>query len=88
MQSLLESVPNFSEGRRTDVIESIVDAARSVEGVHVLDLHSDEDHNRSVLTLAGERLALVEGVFRAITRATETIDLRQHRGRTSADRGD
>jgi glutamate formiminotransferase / formiminotetrahydrofolate cyclodeaminase len=80
MQRLLESVPNFSEGRRPEVVEGIVDAARSVEGVHVLDLHSDADHNRTVLTLAGESEALVEAVFRAMERATETIDLRQHSG--------
>jgi glutamate formiminotransferase len=80
MQRLLESVPNFSEGRRPDVVQGIAEAAQSVEGVHVLDLHSDADHNRSVLTLAGEADALVEAVFRAVERATETIDLRQHRG--------
>lgn len=80
MQRLLESVPNFSEGRRTDVVQSIVAAAQSVEGVHVLDLHSDADHNRSVLTLAGEAGALTEAVFRAMKQATETIDLRHHSG--------
>jgi glutamate formiminotransferase/formiminotetrahydrofolate cyclodeaminase len=80
MQRLLESVPNFSEGRRPKVVQDIVEAAQSVEGVHVLDLHSDADHNRSVLTLAGEADALVEAVFRAMERATESIDLRQHSG--------
>jgi glutamate formiminotransferase len=76
----MESVPNFSEGRRHDVVERIVDAARSVEGVRVLDLHSDDDHNRSVLTLAGEQEPLGESVFRAIATATELIDLRRHTG--------
>jgi glutamate formiminotransferase len=76
----MESVPNFSEGRRHDVVERIVDAARSVEGVRVLDLHSDDDHNRSVLTLAGEQEPLSESVFRAIATATELIDLRRHTG--------
>src|SRR5947209_11069139 len=80
MQRLLESVPNFSEGRRPEVVEGIVEVARSVAGVHVLDLHSDADHNRSVLTLAGEAEALSEAVYRAIERATETIDLREHSG--------
>ncbi len=80
MPRLLESVPNFSEGRRPEVMEGIVAAARSVAGVHVLDLHSDADHNRSVLTLAGESDALSEAVFRAMERATETIDLRVHSG--------
>lgn len=80
MTRLLESVPNFSEGRRPEVVQSIVAAAQMVDGVHVLDVHSDADHNRSVLTLAGEADALVEAVFRAMERATETIDLRQHSG--------
>lgn len=62
------------------MVERIVDAARSVEGVRVLDLHSDDDHNRSVLTLAGEQEKLSESVFRAIATATELIDLRQHTG--------
>ncbi len=79
MKSLLESVPNFSEGRRPEVIEQIVEAA-SVSGVRLLDRHSDPDHNRTVLTLVGDSAALQEAVFRAISRATELIDLRQHRG--------
>lgn len=62
------------------MVERIVDAARSVEGVRVLDLHSDDDHNRSVLTLAGEQEPLSESVFRAIATATELIDLRRHTG--------
>jgi glutamate formiminotransferase / formiminotetrahydrofolate cyclodeaminase len=80
MRRLLESVPNFSEGRRPDVVQQIVAAASSVEGVHILDLHSDADHNRSVLTLAGDADAVQEAVFRAAARASELIDLRAHRG--------
>jgi glutamate formiminotransferase/formiminotetrahydrofolate cyclodeaminase len=80
MRRLLESVPNFSEGRRPEVVSRIVDAASSVAGVHVLDLHSDEDHNRSVLTVAGPQEAVEEAVFRAAKTATELIDLRQHSG--------
>lgn len=76
----MESVPNFSEGRRPEIVEAIVGAARSVPEVRVLDLHSDEDHNRSVLTLAGPDEPLREAVFRAIARATELIDLRSHTG--------
>lgn len=77
---MLESVPNFSEGRRPDIVEQIVSAASSVAGARVLDLHSDADHNRTVLTLVGERASLQESVFRAIARATELIDLRKHQG--------
>jgi glutamate formiminotransferase len=80
MKNLLESVPNFSEGRRPEVVDQIANAARSVVGVKILDLHSDADHNRSVLTLVGERAEVQEAVFRAVTRATELIDLRGHAG--------
>lgn len=77
---MLESVPNFSEGRRPEVVDRIVGAARSVPGVRVLDLHSDEDHNRSVLTLAGDAEPLEEAVYRSIATARELIDLREHSG--------
>lgn len=80
MKGLMECVPNFAEGRRPEVIDQIAAAARSVPGVRVLDLHSDADHNRSVLTLAGESEPLQEGVYRAIVRATDLIDLRRHSG--------
>jgi glutamate formiminotransferase len=62
------------------VVEQIVDAARAVEGVRVLDIQSDQDHNRSVLTLAGDAGAVQEAVYAAIVKATELIDLRQHTG--------
>jgi glutamate formiminotransferase len=80
VSDLLESVPNFSEGRQDDVVQAIVDAARGVHGVRVLDVHSDADHNRSVLTVAGHREAVIEAVFRAMGRATELIDLTKHSG--------
>ena len=80
MRSLMESIPNFSEGRRPEVIEKIVSAARSVSEVRILDLHSDEDHNRSVLTLAGPAEALQESLFRTVEVATQLIDLRGHTG--------
>jgi glutamate formiminotransferase len=76
----MECVPNFSEGRRKEVIDQIVEAAGQVAGVFVLDLHADEDHNRSVLTLAGEPEPLRDAVFSSMERATELIDLRRHTG--------
>ena len=76
----MESIPNFSEGRRPDVVEQIVAAARAVEGVTVLDVHSDPDHNRSVLSLAGESGPLEDAVYAAIVTATDLIDLREHSG--------
>ena len=54
MGGLVESVPNFSEGRRLDVVERLADAVVSTPGAHLLDRTSDVSHNRSVLTLAGE----------------------------------
>jgi glutamate formiminotransferase len=80
MKPLLESVPNFSEGRRRDVIDGIVNAAASVPGTRILDVHSDADHNRSVLTIVGEPDAVQEAVMNAVRKATETIDLRTHTG--------
>ncbi|GAC1470063.1 MAG: glutamate formimidoyltransferase [Chloroflexota bacterium] len=80
IKNLLEAVPNFSEGRRRDVVEAIVNAGRSVDGVRVLDVHSDNDHNRTVLTLAGDTESVQEAVYRATVVATELIDLRQHMG--------
>jgi glutamate formiminotransferase len=80
IRRLIESVPNFSEGRRKEVVDQIVDAARAVEGARILDLHSDADHNRTVLTLAGESSVVEEAVFHSIAKATELIDLREHQG--------
>ncbi len=77
---LLECVPNFSEGRRPEVVAAIVSAMSQVAGVRVLDVHSDPDHNRSVVTLVGEPEALSEAAFRGIAEAARRIDLRQHQG--------
>jgi glutamate formiminotransferase / 5-formyltetrahydrofolate cyclo-ligase len=74
---LLESVPNFSEGRDPGVMERLAAAAEDA-GAHLLDRSFDEDHHRVVLTLAGTDLT--EGVFAAVAAAVETIDLRVHTG--------
>ncbi len=79
-QRLVECVPNFSEGRRPDVIQAIVDAIRSVPHVWVLDVHSDPDHNRSVVTCVGEPDAMVEAMFQAVAEAARHINLDVHRG--------
>lgn len=76
---IVEAVPNFSEGRRMDVVDAIA-AAICAPGVHLLHRTSDWDHNRSVLTVAGAPEAVVEGLFRAIQTAAGLIDLRVHRG--------
>ncbi|MCS6843213.1 MAG: glutamate formimidoyltransferase [Caldilineales bacterium] len=80
MQRLVECVPNFSEGRRPEVIEAIVAAIAAVPGVRVLDVQSDADHNRSVVTFVGEPEAALEGAFQGARRAAELIDMNQHRG--------
>ncbi len=77
---LVECIPNFSEGRRMEVVEQILDAITSVEGVVVLDRHSDPDHNRTVVTFVGPPEAVEEAAFRGIAKAAELIDLDQHEG--------
>jgi glutamate formiminotransferase len=77
---LVECVPNFSEGRRPEVLQQILDAITAVPGVALLGHAMDADHNRAVVTLAGEGEAVVEGAFRGIAKAAELIDLREHQG--------
>lgn len=77
---LVVCVPNFSEARRADVVQAICAAAQSVPGAALLDRHSDSDHNRTVLTLAGQPEAVLEAVFRAIREAVTRIDLNRHQG--------
>ncbi|MER3514825.1 MAG: glutamate formimidoyltransferase, partial [Chloroflexota bacterium] len=80
MKRLVECVPNFSEGRRREVIEAILAAIRSVDGVIVLDHHSDVDHNRTVVTFVGPPEAVLEAAYAAIAKAAQLIDLDHHRG--------
>jgi glutamate formiminotransferase len=77
---LVECVPNFSEGRRVEVVDAIAAAVAAVPGVQLLDRTSDADHNRSVLTLAGEPHAVVEAMEDAVAVAVRLIDLRHHEG--------
>jgi len=77
---LIECIPNFSEARRPEIIDQIVAAVQSVRGVQLLDRSSDLDHNRTVLTFAGEPSAVAEAAFRAVKTAAELIDLAQHTG--------
>lgn len=80
MEPLVECVPNFSEGRRADVIGAIADALRGHSAVRLLDIESDPDHNRSVFTLVAPPEAMVPAMFDAIKTAARLIDLEQHRG--------
>jgi glutamate formiminotransferase / 5-formyltetrahydrofolate cyclo-ligase len=76
---IIESIPNVSEGRRPDVISTLVEQVRGA-GVRVLDHSSDASHNRSVLTLAGDAAAIKAGILALFAAAVEAIDLRTHRG--------
>src|SRR5256885_16144213 len=80
MQKLIECVPNFSEGRDTDVIRQITDAIESAEGVSLLDVDPGATTNRTVVTFVGTPEAAVEGAFRGIQKAAELIDMRKHKG--------
>src|SRR5271168_1747661 len=80
MRCLIECVPNFSEGRDLTKVDALVDAMSGVPGAWVLDRSSDPDHNRSVITLAGEPKAVAEAAIRGVGKAAELIDLTRHAG--------
>jgi glutamate formiminotransferase / 5-formyltetrahydrofolate cyclo-ligase len=80
MPSLIECVPNFSEGRRPEVVEEIVRAVRQIDGVTLLDFSRDETHNRSVVTFAGSAEDVVRAATAAVGRALELIDMEQQSG--------
>jgi glutamate formiminotransferase len=78
--SLIECVPNFSEGRRPEVLEEIVQSIHQIDGVTLLDSSRDETHNRSVVTFAGEAQSVVRAATAAVGRALQLIDMEQHTG--------
>jgi glutamate formiminotransferase/formiminotetrahydrofolate cyclodeaminase len=80
MKRLIECVPNFSEGRDSGKVDAIVTAMSAVPGVYVLDSEMDADHNRSVVTLAGEPDAVAEAALLGVGKAMELIDLTKHAG--------
>jgi glutamate formiminotransferase / formiminotetrahydrofolate cyclodeaminase len=79
MSTLVECVPNFSEGRDKAKVDAIVEAMK-VSGVYLLDREMDADHNRCVITLVGERDAIQEAAIRGVGKAAELIDLTKHQG--------
>src|SRR2546427_5719582 len=79
MSTLVECVPNFSEGRDKAKVDAIVGAMK-VDGVYVLDREMDADHNRSVITLVGAREPIQEAGIRGVGKAAELIDLNRHQG--------
>lgn len=80
MKRLIECVPNFSEGRDAAKVDALVAAMSAVPGVFVLDQEMDADHNRCVITLAGEPEAVAEAALRGVGKAQELIDLTRHTG--------
>ena len=80
MRQIIECVPNFSEGRDKGVIDQIVNAIASVEGVKVLNVDPGEATNRTVVTFVGEPEAVLEAAFQGVRKSGEVIDMRRHHG--------
>jgi glutamate formiminotransferase / formiminotetrahydrofolate cyclodeaminase len=80
MSELVECVPNFSEGRNKSVVQALAAEISRDRSIRLLDQEMNADHNRSVLTFVGESDAVLEAALRAVRKATELIDMRQHRG--------
>lgn len=80
VHAMIECIPNFSEGRRRAVIDAISAAITGVRGAIMLDIHADADHNRSVITFAGDAVAVAEAAFQAVRVASTLIDLTEQRG--------
>jgi len=80
MNQIVECVPNFSEGRRERIIEQIVSELERVPGSQVLDVQSDADHNRTVVTMVGAPEAVAEAAFQGTAIAAQLIDLNHHHG--------
>jgi glutamate formiminotransferase/formiminotetrahydrofolate cyclodeaminase len=79
-KSIIECVPNFSEGRDMDIIKQITDVIESVEGVKLLDVDPGRDTNRTVVTFVGSPVAVSEAAFLAVKKASEVIDMSKHHG--------
>jgi glutamate formiminotransferase/formiminotetrahydrofolate cyclodeaminase len=77
---LVECIANFSEGRRAEVVDAIAASIESADGIRLVDRHSDEDHNRTVITFIGPPKATSEAAFAGIAKAAELIDMESHEG--------
>ena len=80
MSKLVDCVPNFSEGRRPEVIEAITAEVKNIPGVKLLDVKADASHNRVVVTFVGEPQAAKQAAFNACKKAAELIDMEKHHG--------
>lgn len=79
-RKIVECVPNFSEGRRPEVVEAIARPIRETRGAVLLDVSADPDHNRSVFTMVGSPEAMLEAAFRGARAAVDLIDMERHQG--------
>src|SRR3989442_2946962 len=80
MNKIVECVPNFSEGRRPEVVDAIVSAITSVSGVYLLGREMDADHNRAVITIVGSPESIGDAAIRGVEAAVQQIDLTKHTG--------
>jgi glutamate formiminotransferase / 5-formyltetrahydrofolate cyclo-ligase len=80
MQKLVECVPNFSEGRRPEVVAAIVAAIQDAPGIRLLDVESNADHNRSVVTFVGEPQATADAAFLLTAAAVRLLNMEEHTG--------
>lgn len=80
MQKLIESVPNFSEGRNLTKIKKIANSAKKIKDVRVLDVEWDKSHNRSLVTIVGSPEPVLNAAYEMIKTATKLIDMRKHKG--------
>jgi glutamate formiminotransferase len=83
LKKIVLCVPNFSEGRRKEVVDAIASEIKS-ENVKLLDVEMDADHNRSVITFVGEPLHVRAAILKAAGKAAELINMEEHRARASA----
>ena len=79
-KTIVECIPNFSEARHPEVIQEIREAILNISGVIIIDQHSDQDHNRTVITMIGPPETIGKAAFEAIKKASELIDLNHHTG--------
>ena len=80
MKKLIECVPNFSEGRDMEVIKQITNEIEKIDGVKLLDVDPGAATNRTVVTFVGTPEEVIEAAFQAVKKASEIIDMRQHKG--------
>ena len=80
MREIVQCVPNISEGRRQDVVGTIIQQLEQTPGVQLLDYSSDHDHNRTVITFVGDLVAVGEAAFQLTSKAIELINMEDHQG--------